>query len=184
MTLPGNSISFVRDRSCNPWRSQEIHHCWQSSFDSLGLTFPNCQRSPPGRFKLQNLTSVTLDVASELVLPKIDARLWSGGKTAGRMPMPKASMDKQRLAACDKHDVGRPRQTLHVRLKTVAEGVQCTSDHHFRLGSLLTNRAHDTRSSWIDGRVQRHDPGGSGGTKSSMDWKTSQRRSAFLWASR
>lgn len=92
------------------------------------------------------LEQVALAIALKLGSPKVDASFRSARKPAAGVPVPKAAMYEDDLAAPGEDEVGSPRELPAVKTVAVAEAMHQATNGHFRARTGGTDTGHDLGS--------------------------------------
>jgi hypothetical protein len=92
--------------SCPPYLWKQLAKAAIKSVNLTGLALPNDDHGPASFFKLTLNALIPGYVAVELATPELNPRLRHVRERASRMPVPKASVDKDHQVIPGKGDVG------------------------------------------------------------------------------
>jgi hypothetical protein len=129
------SLSFPLNLSTEPL-------CGGKHFVSaFQLTFPHRKDAPPQRSQRTSFTTIAGTVRVDLGKPE---RYVRGGTAPGAtlVPVPKASMNKDRDSVFRQNDVGSASQLAHVQSKPEAHAVKLPPEFLFRCSVPLPHTRH------------------------------------------
>jgi hypothetical protein len=112
--------------------------------DSLNFALPYNHESPTTYQKRGLIFLVAAAIAFQLGPPKVETGFRQAREFArwGRVPVPKASMNKKRLAKSRKHKIGTPWQIAVVKTIPITHAMNKTAHHHFGFGVLTADAPH------------------------------------------
>lgn len=104
--------------SCS--RVQHVGDLGPQLFSIAGFALPDGVNLPSGSAELGVHCSVPRDIACEFIKPKLAIALWRRRSATAGVPVPKATVDKQRYPVSGKNDVRTPRQIAPMHSKAIS----------------------------------------------------------------
>lgn len=105
---------------------------------------PDRDDAPAGPSQLARNPSIARHVPQELRRPECSPRGRMGGEATALMPMPEATMHKDRDAMAIENDIRPPLQIRGVHSNAVTHSKHRASNAQFRLGAFASDSRHDS----------------------------------------
>src|SRR6185312_9983665 len=98
------------------------------------FAFPNDEDFPSQFLQCSLGPAIARDILRKLFLPEVNSRLWHISESASRMPVPKASVNKNYSPMFGQHDVRFARQISPMQAKAVAQAMEAFANRDFGVG--------------------------------------------------